>query len=411
MLSEKEKLESLTSLGIELNRINDLDILLERVLTKARQWVNADAGSIYICDKGMLNFVYTQNITMQKKLPEGEKLIYSTFTIPIDKKSIAGYVASTGQALNLEDVYHLPADVPYCFSCKFDDASGYKTTSVLTIPLKTAKGDILGILQIINAQDEKNNVIPFTKDDEKIMHHFAGIAAIALERASLTRSIIMRMIKMTELRDPKETGAHVNRVAGYAVEIYENWARRRKISLEEIDKTRDILRMASMLHDVGKIAISDVILKKPGPLSGEEYDIMKQHSLHGARLFLDRQTEVDEAAGVVSLNHHERWDGGKRGYPGHVEVETGEPLEGKTLSNGEARPKKGEEIPLFGRIVALADVFDALSSARCYKEAWDEEKVLSILKEETGKQFDPELVEIFLEIYDTIKSIQERYAS
>jgi response regulator RpfG family c-di-GMP phosphodiesterase len=75
------------------------------------------------------------------------------------------------------------------------------------------------------------------------------------------------------------------------------------------------------------------------------------------------------------------------------------------------KPKKGEEIPLFGRIVALADVFDALSSARCYKEAWDEEKVLSILKEETGKQFEPELVEIFLEIYDTIKSIQERYSS
>ena len=411
MLSEKEKLESLTSLGIELNRINDLDILLERILTKARQWVNADAGSIYICDEGKLNFVYTQNITMQKKLSKGEKLIYSTFSIPIDDKSIAGYVASTGQALNLADVYHLPPDVSYCFSSQFDDASGYKTISVLTIPLKTANGDILGILQIINAQDKKNNVIPFTKDDEKIMHHFAGIAAIALERASLTRSIIMRMIKMTELRDPKETGAHVNRVGGYAVEIYENWARRRKIPWEEIDKTRDLLRMAAMLHDVGKIAISDVILKKPGPLSGEEYDIMKQHSLHGARLFLDRQTEVDEAAGVVSLNHHERWDGGERGYPGHVEVETGEPLEGKTLNNGEARPKKGEEIPLFGRIVALADVFDALSSARCYKEAWDEEKVLSILKEETGKQFEPELVEIFLEIYDTIKSIQERYSS
>ena len=133
MLSEKEKLESLTSLGIELNRINDLDILLEKVLTKAREWVNADAGSIYICDEGMLNFVYTQNVTMQKKLAEGEKLIYSTFSIPIDEKSIAGYVASTGLSLNLKDVYHLSADVPYCFSSKFDDASGYKTTSVLTI--------------------------------------------------------------------------------------------------------------------------------------------------------------------------------------------------------------------------------------------------------------------------------------
>lgn len=411
MLSEKEKLESLATLGIELNRIVDLDILLERVLSRARQWVNADAGSIYISDGENLNFVYTQNVTLQRQLSEGEKLIYSTFTIPIDDKSIAGYVASTGQALNLADVYNLPQDVSYHFSSQFDDASGYKTTSVLTIPLKTGNDDILGILQIINAQDENNNVISFTKDDEKIMHHFGGIAAIALERARLTRSIIMRMVKMTELRDPKETGGHVNRVGGYAVEIYEKWARHRKIPWEEIDKKRDILKMAAMLHDVGKIAISDLILKKPGPLSEEEFEVMKEHSLHGARLFLDRQSEFDEAAEIVALNHHERWDGGERGYPGHIEVETGEPLEGKRLSNGAAKPKKGEEIPLFGRIVALADVYDALSSARCYKEPWDEEKVLSILKEETGKQFDPELVAIFLEIFDTINSIKERYSS
>ena len=411
MLSEKEKLESIASLGIELNKINDLDILLERVLFRARQWVNADAGSIYINDGENLNFVYTQNDTLQSQLSEGEKLIFSTFSIPINDKSIAGYVALTGQALNLSDVYNLPADVSYHFSSQFDQASGYKTTSVLTIPLKTSKGNILGILQIINAQDEKKKVIPYTKDDEKIMYHFAGIAAIALERAKLTRSIIMRMISMAELRDPKETAAHVNRVGSYSVEIYEKWAKRRKIPLEEIDKNRDILRMAAMLHDVGKIATSDMILKKPGRLNEEEFAVMKQHTIQGARLFLDTQSEFDEAAGIVSLNHHERWDGGARGYPGHVEVETGEPIEGKTLDNQAVKLKKGEEIPIFGRIVALADVYDALSSDRCYKEAWDEEKILSIIREESGKQFDPELVEIFLEIFDTIKSIQERYSS
>ena len=411
MLSEKEKLESIASLGIELNKINDLDILLERVLFRARQWVNADAGSIYINDGEKLNFVYTQNDTLQSQLSEGEKLIFSTFSIPINDKSIAGYVALTGQALNLPDVYNLPADVSYHFSSQFDQASGYKTTSVLTIPLKTSKGNILGILQIINAQDEKERVVPYTKDDEKIMYHFAGIAAIALERAKLTRSIIMRMISMAELRDPKETGAHVNRVGSYSVEIYEKWAKRRKIPLEEIDKNRDVLRMAAMLHDVGKIATSDMILKKPGRLNEEEFAVMKQHTIQGARLFLDTQSEFDEAAGIVSLNHHERWDGGARGYPGHVEVETGEPIEGKALDNQAVKLKKGEEIPIFGRIVALADVYDALSSDRCYKEAWDEEKILSIIKEESGKQFDPELVEIFLEIFDTIKSIQERYSS
>ena len=411
MLSEKEKLESIASLGIELNKINDLDILLERVLFRAREWVNADAGSIYIRDVDQLNFVYTQNDTLQSQLSEGEKLIYSTFTIPINDKSISGYVALTGVALNLPDVYNLSPDVPYHFSSQFDDAIGYKTTSVLTIPLKRTNGEILGILQIINAQDDDGNVISFTKDDEKIMYHFAGIAAIALERAKMTRSIIMRMISMAELHDPKETGAHVNRVGSYAVEIYEKWARRRKIPQEEIDKNRDILRMAAMLHDVGKIGTSDTILKKPGRLNDEEFEIMKQHTIHGARLFLDSQSEFDEAAALVALNHHERWDGDERGYPGHVAVDTCDPESEKISCEGTLKAKKGEEIPLFGRIVALADVYDALSSARCYKEAWDEEKILSILKEESGKHFDPELVEIFLEIFDTIKSIEKRYSS
>ena len=411
MLSEKEKLESLTSLGIELNQINDLDILLERILFKARKWVNADAGSIYIRDGEKLNFVYTQNDTLQSHLAEGEKQIYSTFAIPIDDKSIAGFVALTGQALNLSDVYSLPPDVSYHFSGKIDDASGYQTHSMLTVPLKSTDGYILGILQIINAQDNNNKVISFTKDDENTMYHFAGIASIALDRAKLTRSIILRMIKMTELHDPKETGAHANRVGNYSIEIYGKWARRRKIPREEIEKNRDILKMAAMLHDVGKIAISDKILKKPGRLTEEEFEVMKHHTIQGARLFLDKQLKFDAIAEIVALNHHERWDGGDRGYPGHVDVKTGEPIKGKTSSNGVAKPKKGEEIPLFGRIVALADVYDALSSARCYKEPFDEEKVLRILKEETGKQFDPELVEILLEIFDTIKSIKERYAS
>ncbi len=411
MLSEKEKLESITSLGIELNQINDLDLLLERILSKARKWVNADAGSIYIREGKKLNFVYTQNDTLQSQLSEGEKQIYSTFTIPIDDKSIAGFVALTGQALNLSNVYSLPPDAPYHFSSEADDVSGYKTHTMLTVPLKTTEGYILGVLQIINAQGDNNEVIVFTKDDEKIMYYFAGIAAIAIDRAKLTRSIIMRMIKMTELHDPMETGAHANRVGSYSIEIYEKWARRRRIPREEIDEKRDILKMAAMLHDVGKIAISDKILKKPGRLTEEEFEIMKQHTVQGARLFLDKQSKFDEVAGIVALNHHERWDGGGRGYPGHVEVRTGEPVAGKTSNNGGAKPKKGEEIPLFGRIVALADVYDALSSARCYKEPFDEEKVLRILKEETGHQFDPELVGILLEIFDTIKSIRERYTS
>jgi HD-GYP domain-containing protein (c-di-GMP phosphodiesterase class II) len=407
MLTEKEKLDKLTMLGVELNQVKDLDILMEHVLFDARRFVNADAGSIYIRDKDRLNFTYTQNDTFQNRLPEGEKLIYSTFTIPIDTKSIAGYVATTGRLLNLPDVYEIEPTAPYQFSKKFDETSGYTTRSVFTVPLKTARGDILGILQIINAQDEAKQSIPFSKNDEKIMLHFASIAAVALERAQMTRTILLRMIRMSELRDPMETGAHVNRVGGYAVELYEQWARRQQIAPKEIDRARDSLRMAAMLHDVGKVAISDLILKKPGRFNNDEFEIMKQHAVLGARLFLDAQSDFDETAMQVALTHHERWDG--KGYPGYVDVSTNAALTGYALSDGTPRGKKGEEIPIFGRVVALADVFDALSSERVYKEAWDESQVLDTIEEEAGRQFDPELVEIFFSSLNVLRSIQERY--
>jgi HD-GYP domain-containing protein (c-di-GMP phosphodiesterase class II) len=261
MLNEKQKLDTLMVLGIELNRILDLDILLERVLTRARQFVNADAGSIYIREGDRLNFTYSQNATLQKRLAAGEKLIYSTFSVNIDQTSIAGYAAATGKMLSIPDVYQLSPTKSYRFSKKFDKASGYVTRSMLTIPLMSSKKDVLGILQIINAQDQEKRIRAFSQTDEKVMLHFAGIAAVALERAQMTRAMILRMIRMAEMRDPKETGAHVNRVAGFSLEIYEHWAKRRNIDQKEIDKTRDVLRMGAMLHDVGKVAISDLILK------------------------------------------------------------------------------------------------------------------------------------------------------
>ncbi len=407
MLTEKEKLDTLVRLGVELNEVNDLDILLERVLTKARQVVNADAGSIYIRDGEKLYFTYTQNDTLQKRLPWGEKLIYSTFSIPIDEKSMAGYAATTGSPLNIEDVYRIDPTQPFGFSKKYDEASGYTTGSALTIPLKNINGAVLGILQIINAQDAEGRVIAFGEDDEKMMHHFAAVASVALERAQMTRQIILRMIRMAELRDPKETGAHVNRVAGYSLEIYENWAQRHELPQRQIERSRDILRMAAMMHDVGKVAISDLILKKPARLADEEFEIMKQHTVLGARLFLDRQSDFDTAAAQVALNHHERWDG--TGYPGHVDVATGKPLEGCVLKDGSAKGKSGEEIPLFGRIVSLADVYDALSSPRIYKEAWSESRVLETIQEGAGTQFDPELVPILLARMEMIRSIKARY--
>jgi response regulator RpfG family c-di-GMP phosphodiesterase len=216
------------------------------------------------------------------------------------------------------------------------------------------------------------------------------------------------MIKMAEMRDPKETGAHVNRVGSYSVEIYERWALKQNLPIDEINKNKDSLRMAAMLHDVGKIAISDVILKKPGQFDTEEFETMKKHTVLGAMLFKDKQSDFDEASAQVALNHHEWWNG--EGYPGYVNIENGQPMDGFTGNNGKPRGKIGEEIPIFGRIVGLMDVYDALCSARVYKDAWDESKVLSVIEESSGKQFDPALVEIFFNSLDIIRSVKERYS-
>ena len=137
MLSEKQKLDALARLGVDLNRIQDLDILMESILTEARRFVNADAGSIYIRDKDMLHFTYTQNDTLQGRLAEGQKLIYATFRIPINGNSIAGFAAESGRPLNLPDVYRLDPACPYRFDKEFDKTAAYLTRSVLTIPVRT----------------------------------------------------------------------------------------------------------------------------------------------------------------------------------------------------------------------------------------------------------------------------------
>lgn len=405
MSEDAEKLRDIISLDSELNKLQDLDVLLERILHEARRVLNADAGSIYISDGESLTINYAQNATLQAQLPEGEKLIYSVFTIPINKKTISGYAAATGKPVNIPDVYQIPESAPYGFNPHYDRVSGYKSTSMLAIPLSTNHGDILGVIQVINKQDDNGNVIAFDAEDEIVVTHFAANATVALQRAQMTRAILLRMIMMAELRDPKETGPHVNRVAGYAVEIYERWARNNGLSQDELERTKDNLRMAAMLHDVGKVAISDMILKKPGRFSEDEYEIMKSHTLQGARLFVNKQSEFDELAQSVALNHHENWDG--TGYPGHIDLETGEPLE--TDEDGNPVGKRGDEIPLFGRIVAIADVYDALMSKRVYKSAWTEEDTLAEMRRMSGTKFDPELIDVFFKVLPNIKTIANKY--
>ena len=405
---DKEDFQRVIQASCEISEIKDLDILLESILLEARRFTGADAGSIYIRRNEHLEISYSQNDTLSHKSASHGNLVYSTFCIPLNNNTIAGYVGSSGKMVNIKDVYNIrETEVPCSFNPRYDKIAGYRTCSMLVFPLKDHRGKIIGVLQLINALDSTGHITTFSKWHESMALNFAHNASTAIERAMLTRSMIMRMIEMAELRDPQETGAHVNRVGAYSVELYERWVNANKGLGENIKSEMDILRMAAMLHDVGKIAITDTILKKPGRLTDREYEAMKDHTWMGARLFLDRWSEMDEAAFDIALNHHKRWDG--KGYPGHIDVKTALPIQGKEAADGKAVGKKGEEIPLFARIVSVADVFDALSSKRSYKDAWKEDKVLKIMQEESGKQFDPEIIKVMMASLDNLHMISARY--
>ena len=173
--------------------------------------------------------------------------------------------------------------------------------------------------------------------------------------------------------------------------------------MAEQTKYRDSLKIASMLHDIGKVAISDLILKKAGKLTDEEFSVMKTHTWLGARLFIGNDSPLDKLSMEIALRHHENWDG--TGYPGHIDIETGAPLK-TDKKTGCAQGLKGEEIPLGARIVAMADVYDALSSKRSYKDSWTEEDILEEIKKMSGKKFDPEIAKAFFEVLDRIQAIK-----
>jgi putative two-component system response regulator len=190
--------------------------------------------------------------------------------------------------------------------------------------------------------------------------------------------IVHRLAQAAEHRD-NETGSHIVRMSHYAVVL----GRAAGMTEEECD----ILLHATPMHDVGKLGIPDRILLKPGKLDADEWEIMKQHTVIGAQLLSNSQSPVLQMGEAIALTHHERWDGS--GYPNLL---------------------AGEDIPLVGRICAIADVFDALSSKRCYKVPWPLEKVLQELRSLSGIQFDPRLVEMFDELLPVIMDIQRTHA-
>jgi HD-GYP domain-containing protein (c-di-GMP phosphodiesterase class II) len=383
----------------ELNHLNDIDTILDKILYEARRLSHADAGSIFIRENENLRFGYVHNDTLFSGKGAGEAL-YADFSIPINDHSIVGYAALTGETVVIDNAYRISSERPFSFNPEYDRKSGYITRSMLTIPLMTFHGRLVGVMQLINALNAEGRVTTFSEEARRMVPLFANNAAVAVDRGIMNREMILRMVRMAELRDPSETGAHVQRVGAYSAEIYQLWAEKNNFDSQQIKRKKDLIRLAAMLHDVGKVGIPDKILKKPAKLTDAEYDVMKQHTIFGGRLFAGRTSHLDEMSMDIALGHHEKWSGG--GYPGSIED-----LMAPVIHMG--APKTSDEIPLSARIVALADVYDALRSARCYKQAWDDDRVLETIQSEAGRHFDPELVSVFFELLPVIKAIGNRF--
>ena len=211
----------------------------------------------------------------------------------------------------------------------------------------------------------------------QIMYDITEIINLNNEIIDTQKEIINKMGEIGESRS-KETGSHVRRVSEYSKEL----ALLAGLSKEDAD----LLYAASPMHDIGKIGIPDNILHKPGKLNDNEWVIMKSHSEAGYNILKDSNRTILKAAAIVSHTHHEKWDGS--GYPNSL---------------------AGEDIHIFGRITAIADVFDALGSDRVYKKAWKLDTIIEFLKKEKSKHFDPVLIDIFLENMDKILSIRDSY--
>ncbi|MBW1989964.1 MAG: HD domain-containing protein [Deltaproteobacteria bacterium] len=470
-------IDRLNQIGIALSSETDINRLLDLIVTEARGFSRADAGSLYTLEEDRLFFRIAQNDTLEKKGKGRSR--FQPIPIPLDKKSIAGYVALTGEVLHIEDVYTIPEDKPYTFNKSFDQKSGYRTQSMLTIPMKEPEGKVLGVLQLINALDQNGRMVPFADQYHELTLSLASQAAVALRNARLIayiKGLFEALIKYSaqaiDARSP-HTAGHSRRVAAYALIIAREMTKSDEGPFAEVRfSPEDLERLsyAAWLHDIGKIGVPEEILdkkwrlplgweqiienrfllaavcacqgkgeeeavkirrqftedcerilaintknflpdedreflesfagktftdpdgrKKPllteeelcylsvprGNLTGEEYRLMQSHVEHTERIVANIPfTGHLKNVPAIASAHHEMLNG--TGYP---------------------RGLQDNEICLEARILAMVDIFDALTAMdRPYRKAAPPERACAILKDEASRgRLDPDLVDFFVE--------------
>ena len=361
-LSDSERvLELLFSYMPRIASERKMDGLLVLMADLGRSLVQADRCSLWLID--------SETNELWTKVAHG----VDQLRIPIGA-GFVGYSVKSGENLLVEDAYKAPR-----FDRRSDERTHYRTTSVMTVPLREGSGKVMGVYQAINKKGES---AVFSKQDLERLVLTAVYSAKTIESARLTEELqkskeeleatqeelIHILGDISESRS-HETGDHIRRVAeiSYKLALY--------YGLPQAEANK--IRLAAPMHDLGKVSIPDAVLNKPGRFTDEEFAKMKSHASEGEQILMQSKRELLRFAATLAGSHHERWDG--KGYP---------------------RGLKGEEIPLAGRICAVADVLDALASPRCYKPAWPEEKVREEFVKQRGAQFQPELVDVLLEHWD-----------
>ena len=236
---------------------------------------------------------------------------------------------------------------------------------------------MISFLSFLAYKIYKNVGLSIDEIETKIEDGIEEITNLNHEIENTQKEVVFTMGAIGESRS-KETGNHVKRVAEYSklLALY--------YGLDE--KEAEMLKQASPMHDIGKVAIPDAILNKPGRFDEAEREIMNTHASLGYEMLKHSNRPLLKMAAIVANEHHEKWDGS--GYPNGL---------------------SGENIHIYGRITALADVFDALGSDRIYKQAWNDEKIFNLFKEEKAKHFDPKLIDIFFEHLDEFLKIRETF--
>lgn len=355
-----DPLVSLVKIGRSITAVTDIDVLLKVIAEETKIAIQADRCTVFMLDK--------EKNELWSKVALG--MDSQEIRFPADK-GLAGYVVKTGEPLNIPDAYNDPR-----FNPDIDKETGYRTKTILCMPIKNNNQEIIGAFQVLN---KLSGV--FTKGDEDLLVAIGGSASIALENAQLFEqqkelykeqkilfeSFIDTLATSIDARD-KITAGHSSRVKLYSMLIVDE--------LGCDTKFKELVEKAAILHDIGKIGIRDSVLQKEGKLTDDEYKHIQEH-VRITHDILEKIHTSDDFKMIteIACSHHEKYDGS--GYYRHL---------------------SGEDIPYGGRILAVADVFDAITSRRHYRDKMPIQNVIDILLSGKNKHFDGNLVDAFLRI-------------